>query len=66
MLDELAGIGDADAVQGAVRRYQEAGATSPGVGATARRVRSSPSGSRPHTQIGSSGGQTQPRARAAR
>jgi alkanesulfonate monooxygenase SsuD/methylene tetrahydromethanopterin reductase-like flavin-dependent oxidoreductase (luciferase family) len=32
MLSELAGIGDRDAVQSAVRRYQEAGATSPGVG----------------------------------
>ena len=41
-------------------------ATSPGVGATARRVMSSASGWRPQTHTGSSGGQTQPRARAAR
>ena len=41
-------------------------ATSPGVGATARRVNSSASGSCPHTQIGSSGGQMHPRARSAR
>jgi alkanesulfonate monooxygenase SsuD/methylene tetrahydromethanopterin reductase-like flavin-dependent oxidoreductase (luciferase family) len=32
MIDELAGIGDADAVKGAVKRYQDAGATSPGIG----------------------------------
>jgi alkanesulfonate monooxygenase SsuD/methylene tetrahydromethanopterin reductase-like flavin-dependent oxidoreductase (luciferase family) len=32
MLAELAGIGDADEVHAAVRRYQDAGATSPGVG----------------------------------
>lgn len=32
MLDELAGIGDADAVHGAIRRYQDAGVGSPGVG----------------------------------
>jgi alkanesulfonate monooxygenase SsuD/methylene tetrahydromethanopterin reductase-like flavin-dependent oxidoreductase (luciferase family) len=32
MLGELAGIGSADDVQGAVRRYQDAGATSPGIG----------------------------------
>ena len=41
-------------------------ATSSGPGATARRVSSSASGSRPQTQTGSSGGQTQPRARSAR
>jgi alkanesulfonate monooxygenase SsuD/methylene tetrahydromethanopterin reductase-like flavin-dependent oxidoreductase (luciferase family) len=35
MLDELAGIGDADAVHGAVRRYQDAGTTSPGIGGIA-------------------------------
>lgn len=33
MLGELAGIGDADEVRAAVRRYQDAGATSPCVGA---------------------------------
>ena len=32
MLDELAGIGSAEEVQGAVRRYQDAGAASPGIG----------------------------------
>jgi hypothetical protein len=32
MLDELAGIGDKDAVQAAVRRYQDAGTASPGIG----------------------------------
>ena len=32
MLDELAGIGSAEKVQGAVRRYQAAGAGSPGIG----------------------------------
>jgi hypothetical protein len=32
MLDSLAGIGDADAVRGAVERYQAAGAKSPCVG----------------------------------
>jgi alkanesulfonate monooxygenase SsuD/methylene tetrahydromethanopterin reductase-like flavin-dependent oxidoreductase (luciferase family) len=32
MLGELAGIGDADAVQAAVERYREAGAVSPCVG----------------------------------
>jgi probable F420-dependent oxidoreductase len=32
MLDSLAGIGDGDAVRGAVERYREAGATSPCVG----------------------------------
>ena len=32
MLAELAGIGTADEVQGAVRRYQDAGAVSPGIG----------------------------------
>jgi len=32
MLDELAGIGGVDDVRGAVRRYQDAGATSPGIG----------------------------------
>ena len=32
MLDSLAGIGDADAVRGAVARYREAGAVSPCVG----------------------------------
>ena len=41
-------------------------ATSPGVGATARRVSSSASGSRPQPQMGRSGGQMQPRARSAR
>ena len=41
-------------------------AISPGVGATARRVSSSASGSRPQTQTGRSGGQMQPRARSAR
>jgi hypothetical protein len=32
MLDSIAGIGDADAVGGAVSRYREAGALSPCVG----------------------------------
>jgi F420-dependent oxidoreductase-like protein len=32
MLAELAGIGDEDAVHGAVRRYQDAGVNSPGIG----------------------------------
>jgi alkanesulfonate monooxygenase SsuD/methylene tetrahydromethanopterin reductase-like flavin-dependent oxidoreductase (luciferase family) len=32
MLGELAGIGSADDVRAAVRRYQDAGATSPGIG----------------------------------
>ena len=32
MLDELAGIGSAEKVQEAVRRYQAAGAGSPGIG----------------------------------
>ena len=32
MLGELAGIGDEDEVHAAVRRYQDAGATSPGIG----------------------------------
>jgi alkanesulfonate monooxygenase SsuD/methylene tetrahydromethanopterin reductase-like flavin-dependent oxidoreductase (luciferase family) len=32
MIDELAVIGDADAVKVAVKRYQDAGATSPGIG----------------------------------
>lgn len=32
MIDELAGIGDAEAVKGAVNRYRDAGATSPGIG----------------------------------
>jgi hypothetical protein len=32
MLDSLAGIGDADAVRGAVERYRDAGAVSPCVG----------------------------------
>jgi alkanesulfonate monooxygenase SsuD/methylene tetrahydromethanopterin reductase-like flavin-dependent oxidoreductase (luciferase family) len=32
MLGELAGIGSAEDVQAAVRRYQDAGATSPGIG----------------------------------
>ena len=32
MLGELAGIGTVDDVRGAVRRYQDAGATSPGIG----------------------------------
>ena len=32
MLDSLAGIGDGDAVRGAVNRYREAGAVSPCVG----------------------------------
>ncbi len=32
MLDQLAGIGDPAAVQDAVRRYSDAGATSPSVG----------------------------------
>ncbi len=32
MLAELAGIGTAEDVQGAVRRYRDAGATSPGIG----------------------------------
>ena len=41
-------------------------ATSSGPGATARRVSGSASGSRPQTQTGSSGGQTQPLARSAR
>ena len=41
-------------------------AISPGVGATARRVNSSASGSWPQTQIGKSGGQMHPRARSAR
>ncbi len=41
-------------------------ATSPGVGAIAREFRSSASGSCPQTQIGSSGGQMQPRAFSAR
>lgn len=36
MLDELAGIGDADAARAAVRRYQEAGVTSPCVGGIPR------------------------------
>ena len=41
-------------------------ATSPGVGATARRVSSSASGTRPQAHTGRSGGQMQPRALAAR
>src|ERR687892_457096 len=41
-------------------------ATSPGVGATARPVSSSASGSLPHTHTGKSGGQTHPRALFAR
>ena len=41
-------------------------AISPAVGATARRVRSSASGVCPQTQIGKSGGQTQPVLRAVR
>jgi alkanesulfonate monooxygenase SsuD/methylene tetrahydromethanopterin reductase-like flavin-dependent oxidoreductase (luciferase family) len=32
MIGELAGIGDSDAVKGAVQRYRDAGATSPGIG----------------------------------
>ena len=32
MLGELAGIGSADDVHAAVRRYQDAGVTSPGIG----------------------------------
>ena len=36
MLDELGGIGDADDVRAAVRRYQEAGVTSPCVGGIPR------------------------------
>jgi alkanesulfonate monooxygenase SsuD/methylene tetrahydromethanopterin reductase-like flavin-dependent oxidoreductase (luciferase family) len=35
MLAELAGIGDKDDVHGAVRRYQDAGTTSPGIGGIA-------------------------------
>jgi alkanesulfonate monooxygenase SsuD/methylene tetrahydromethanopterin reductase-like flavin-dependent oxidoreductase (luciferase family) len=35
MLSELAGIGDADEVHAAVRRYQDAGVTSPGIGGIA-------------------------------
>ena len=54
----------------ATRRWAERerglASTSSGPGATARRVSSSASGSWPQTQTGSSGGQTQPRALAAR
>jgi hypothetical protein len=32
MLEELAGIGSADAVHAAVRRYRDAGAVSPAIG----------------------------------
>ena len=50
-----------------VRRLRSGvGRDLPGVGATARRVSSSASGSWPQTQIGISGGQMQPRARSAR
>jgi probable F420-dependent oxidoreductase len=36
MLDALAGVGDADAVRGAVERYRDAGVTSPCVGGISR------------------------------
>ena len=36
MLAELAGIGSADEVRAAVRRYQDAGAVSPGIGGLPR------------------------------
>jgi hypothetical protein len=36
MLDELAGIGDADAVRAAIKRYEDAGTRSPCVGGIPR------------------------------
>ena len=36
MLEELAGIGGPEQIKDAVRRYREAGVTSPGVGAIPR------------------------------
>jgi hypothetical protein len=36
MLDEIAGIGTKEDVHAAVRRYEEAGVTSPGVGGIPR------------------------------